>query len=539
MKLLKLPSFPYFDRKFIIVALFHWFFSFFTDRFIFTFSITNLPLSKLVLWCSIKGLSLILLLVMWQFISYIIKKRDRNTILFIKYSLIYFAIMLFFLLLTWPGVWRWDEFFVLEKATRLVVNPWQHSLTSILFMTALQIFPFPAGILLFQNIIMSMVVGYIVFKMSRFIDKKRYLYLVYVPFLSLAVLDSNLHPLRLSLYSYLELFFITFILFMRIDKRKWSIKLVIMSSFLISILATWRGESVYYVFLAPLVLILLFKSKLLNIHKLILVVTTFIMFSGLSSFQSYFIKDQKESDRYELTAIVEPLLPIVKEASLQDDPRLKDINQVINVELFMKHNRGIGAFWNEKELIRSNYTQEEFSTFKNTYYELVFSYLPVFFHERIDTFLATSAFFHDQLNTQRDTSKLYSFRGPPYDRFKQYSLNHPPYVDVREKTIKLLEGRDLSNYTKTTISYHVFYNVIPPLMAIFIIFIISLIKKRWTNCLLTILVLLKVPLVFAAAPDHWFMYYFPVYLIGYVFLTLFLVMFFYNKKYESKVDFFV
>jgi hypothetical protein len=78
-------------------------------------------------------------------------KHNQNIRNFVKYSLIYFIVMMTFLLLTWPGVWRWDEFEMFAKYRNMTVNPWFGPVISYLYIFSMMLFPFPSGVTIVQK----------------------------------------------------------------------------------------------------------------------------------------------------------------------------------------------------------------------------------------------------------------------------------------------------------------------------------------------------------------------------------------------------
>ena len=74
----------------------------------------------------------------------------------------YFLLMLVLLLLTWPGIWRMDEFGILTSAVQLFPHFWQNYITSVFYIYALMLFPFPAGVILVQIICISLIIARLV-----------------------------------------------------------------------------------------------------------------------------------------------------------------------------------------------------------------------------------------------------------------------------------------------------------------------------------------------------------------------------------------
>lgn len=207
---------------------------------------------------------IIALFIFWQTVGWFIKQlKDKNVIyaLYTKHFFIYFTVMFVFLLLVWPGVWRSDDIAVFNSAKNLQIEYWQHFITTVFDVFSLMILPFPAGIVVMQIFLISNIVAYIITKGQLIFSKSKLLYLIYVPLLSPVIIDSNLFPLRLGLYSFILLLFIFELYYMRLQQRKITWRRIVLWSFLISVLATWRSEAIYYAYLAPFVILFLFPKK--------------------------------------------------------------------------------------------------------------------------------------------------------------------------------------------------------------------------------------------------------------------------------------
>lgn len=89
---------------------------------------------------------------------------------------------------------------------------------------------------------------------------------------------------------------------------------------------------------------------------------------------------------------------------------------------------------------------------------------------------------------------------------------------VRKSTIQFLECTSNENMPWLGNLLPIVYNSIPS-MAIMAIFLFESIKKKYlAGVIIAFLSLLKLPLIFATAPASYFMYYYPIYLEGYVVL---------------------
>ena len=104
---------------------------------------------SLKLYITIRILSLFVFVAFWHFVIELfikIKKKDKKACSFLKYFLIYFVIMLVFLILTWPGIFKGDEFYLLANSISHNIQYMQHYVTNIFYIICLMIFPAMATI---------------------------------------------------------------------------------------------------------------------------------------------------------------------------------------------------------------------------------------------------------------------------------------------------------------------------------------------------------------------------------------------------------
>ena len=110
----------------------------------------NIILIKILYFC--------FLFVFFGFNFFLYKKIKEKNVLYkrgIKIFLIYFSLIFMILLSIWPGFWTYDDMCILCSDFELRLNSWHHILTSLFHFTFLQLLPFPAGIIIFQNIIIA------------------------------------------------------------------------------------------------------------------------------------------------------------------------------------------------------------------------------------------------------------------------------------------------------------------------------------------------------------------------------------------------
>lgn len=564
MKVLRINDLKKMNSVCFMIAVVHWLLSFFTDRFIFhyvTWDFSNLTQTiKTAMTFGAKAVFLLVLIALWQGAFFYVKKADRR---FVRNSLIYFGINLLVLFLVWPGIWRMDEFGILNSAVNLIPVFWQNYLTSIFYVFSLMLLPFPAGVIIVQCAVISLAAGFVI----TWFEKRfgNWGLLSFIPFLFFPVLDSNLYPMRMSSYAFLELVLLIVLIEKSAklvqdqnktqntlqdiqndnkndDENDYDMTHSILSNanvmnrtiqtrekahlivciILASIVTVWRTEAIYYLLFFPLLLWILFAKKW-NRKKLVQTICGYLVLSLVLLVPQTVGDKLTSGNQYNLTSVVLPLVPLVEaaDASSSCQEELAAINEVINVDVAVqgaKENRsGISLFWSNPEFQRADYTDEEYAQFKSAYYRLILKYPAVFLQERFTCFMQS-------VDLLENTTELFSKKDVPnYETFGTYPLTKPLDETLRNRTICLLEWRSASDYEQKKAGYSFVYGPFLPIIVLLVSWAYCLLQKRWKQFFILSLPLIKVPLIILTAPSRLFMYYYSLYLIGYVLLFYLLI----------------
>lgn len=514
----------------LAIAVVHWLLSFLTDQFIFqyvTWDFSNLTQTiKTAMTFGAKAVFLLVLIALWQGVFFFIKKADRR---FVRNSLIYFGINLFILLLVWPGIWRMDEFGILNSAVNLIPVFWQNYLTSIFYVFSLMLLPFPAGVIIVQCAVVSLAAGFVIMWFEKRFGK--WGLLSFIPFLFFPVLDSNLYPMRMSIYAFLELVLLVILAEKsektghdmsrntQTEKKKESLFVCIV---LAAIVTVWRTEAIYYLPFFSLLLWILFAKKWSR-KKLVQTICGYLILSLVLLLPQTVGDKLTSGNQYNLTSVVLPLVPLVEAADASDScqEELAAIDEVINVDVAVqgaKENKsGISLFWSNPDFQRTDYTDDEYAHFKSAYYRLILKYPTVFLQERFACFMQS-------VDLLENTTELFSKEGVPnYENFGTHPLTKPVNETLRNRTICLMEWRNSSDYEQKKIGYSLVYGPFLPIVILLVSWAYFLLRKKWKQFFILSLPLIKVPLIMLTAPSRLFMYYYSLYLIGYVLLFYLLI----------------
>ncbi len=516
----------------ILIACLHWGISFMTDRLVFhyrlfDFSDTVTSAKAILAWGAKFGF-LLLLLMLWHGILYSFnecKAGNKKVLSYFKYTGIYFAIMLLLFVLLYPGLWRLDEFGILKNATYVLPNFWQGYLTSVFYIVALMLIPNPSGVIFVQICIISFVVGYVVYRCSEQIHGKKVVILMYLPFLLFPVIDSNFYPIRMSIYAYIELLYAFLLFDFKYTKKEVQKKHIWILAIIAGILVCWRTESIYYVVLAPVTFVVLFWKESKRKIKVMFVVLFLFISSMLTGVQLMGNKVES-SKEYELTSVVLPITPLIYEAYVNEEnallnavDKVLDTNVLING--YLEGKSGISMYWNEELHLTRAYSDREFEEMKQAYYQLILKYPSVFIRERLDTFLGSTGVLGDTQDMFLEVTDA------NYVNFREnYQYSEPPF---RSQLINLLE------FTNNEEVHNIIYSFILQTVALILTCLILLIKRKWGYFFICATICAKIPLIFLTSPSKLFMYYYSIYLIGAVWITMLMVYAIENKRDERSI----
>ncbi|MCR5419521.1 MAG: hypothetical protein K6E98_00770 [Lachnospiraceae bacterium] len=453
------------------------------------------------------------LIIIWNYIFKLIKSFKNKTVnmTWFKCSIGYFTALFLLTLAVWPGFWEWDEYYILAANVNLHIHVWQSLMSNIIYILSMMILPFPTGVIIVQIILVSIITGYVLsFLFKELKCKLPGKIILWIPFFLMPVLYYAQAPIRLGLYSFLELLFIT-LLYKLCKYSTWTTNETVLAVILASIIATWRTEGIYYIVLAPLLIWIFMKKEDRN-HKIEITVWIIILTLTQYGLQQH-LYNNSTSDNYELTAYINSVQELVGYAS-ENNPdgaaiaSIEQIGKVFNTEVLITNYQagmsGIASFWQGNSILQ--HTEEDLNTMKKGYIGLIRHYPITFLKERFKTYWDSDMFICSTLNLAEDERDMVvNFRNSY--KFTGY-INAP----IRNFFVQLIE---VSNPRIHKFLYHPFFTQLVLLLSM----LVCLIKKKIGYAGIALLVLTRVPLVFITAPEKYFMYYFPTYLIGAVVLA--------------------
>ena len=498
-----------FNLWFFIIAIIQFAITLYTDKYIF--SITNFSTNPLYITAKIVVLGI--LISFWQHIHTTInrvKENNSETKTFLKYFFIYFSIMIVFLVITWPGVWRNDEFFILHKVIFLHLDSWHHWITSFYYLICLCIFPNPSGIVIIQVALISAIISNIITKLNKlYPDQPNWL--IMIPLIFPSIIINNLYPIRLTLYSYVEIYLFSTIVFKYLDKSNINYKDILIWGLLTSLVAIWRSESIFYLIAIPMVFFIFLKDRL-SLRKIItLLLITILASSSILRFQ----RDCGNGKNYTLMSIIAPLRAIVQTDFKSNNKKndLEVIGKIYNLNYLVKGTNE-EYFW---ESVKKNSLDEDLPELQKVYAKLIIYNFSTFTKERMEKFIESKSNIEvpkSCIDSEKQTGSLMVLK-------THFPQKH--YEKFRFLEFKKSNGEFYNEFL-----YNLFYSPFISFILLIMIFLIEFLsQKREIKIISTFsfLILFQTLLTIVGSPFPHFMYYLPCYIFAGICTTILLIFF--------------
>ena len=508
----------------LIIALLQWILTtiLHIDKYFFSYE------GVTVFLIGVKIIYLVFLSVSWCFIANVINKLKENdqrykrgVIIFLFYLAIMMALMLFL----WPGTWYWDDLGGLISISGYnSLYTWHHILSGLYQDVLLQILPFPGGIILLQNIIISICVAAIVTGLEEVFEIGRIslflldIFVKIIPFLLPPVLMYQFSGYRMGLYIYLELLIIVKLLEYYNSQMKLSWENILLICFLVVVVSTWRTESFLYI---PIVCILILKKKnqLSIVKKGIVVFLILLGFCTVNKCQNILLGNEN----YKMISLLGPGAELVRAADpTEDATELESMDKVTDLSIIYDNPTlgGEALYWGVC-CVREGYTEDDYNNYLKALIKLSLKYPKAVINERLSIFKISSGVTGYTVNNI-DTAIIFDENGINAKQSCVMSMGligyKPIFHDARRAFIYLLGGKNPKG-EPIKWSQLLIWNASIPILALVFAWIRSIVKRKWFYWSLISLILTKLIIVILTEPAGWFMYLLSFYLIGYVYLV--------------------
>lgn len=483
-----------------------------------------LAVARIVIWLGIRFVFLVLLAVAIYFARRFFSRVRSGDPVYRRWLIVssgFIGVNTIVLLLIWPGFWVFDEFYVLADVQENWLGTWQHIFTSIYFGVALTAIPIPSGILIVQYVFASFVAGYVVARSWSLFSRPKLAYLLILPFLFFPVLLFNQFPLRVTMVTYIELavLFRALVIWLRRDLVTNRYREFFFLTTALTIAAFWRSETAPLLLLIPVLAILLrvFRPTEAGVplrRAVAVLIATALAFTGIAG-----LSVASSSPRYPITAALNPLSIMLQEPlggpnltrNLEAIDRVVDVQKVREVpDIFNIH---------LDRALRPDY-RAHLTEFELAYASLVIENPTAFLNARIRTFLATNSIGDIPGNEIQGGG----FLAKSAERYLgAFQARNPSAVPLSEE-VRFATVRTLllvPSGTSPTPLTPIVWTVIPVLLALFVSLIVALFRRCWMFATTFAILLAQAGITFVTAPASYFMYYWAVYLAGWVLVGFF------------------
>ena len=513
-----------------VLAILHQVFTYLMDERVFVVPVSANPVDYVICKVCAFIASWFFFYALWQLT--IDKNRKDNTITrVIKAALPYLIIMIPVAVIKMRGGYLSnDETLIYENAVTLTHYTWFYYITTYYYIICMMLIPHMYAPIFIKLLIEYLVIGYTVLRSGDYFRARSnepflkkpfkigYGCLIMLLFILYPVIAYTTSAHRLPIYFFLYLLMVVMLLFDRLEHASLTLPRLITLFFLGAVLTQWRTEGIYLVILVPVLMFITYdtltiREKHIKIRRkkpaVVLTVIFLIMQyvisvpqNGLVAREMGAAADERMKPFYAYTITNMFRNGLDRERNAGD---LAIVDRYIALDSIDAINDYYGDINYEDVLIlyQPGYVGVRDEATITDYYEFTAA-LKRLFKNNPQVFLRTriGAFFYAAL--------------PYHITFTGYSP-------------KALAGFIVSIIK--TVSYNLFI----PLFIIVFICIHSLIRRRWFSLFITGGLLAHWFIVFVLAPASYFKYYFPVYIIAYLYLFLIIIAGVYNRKHSAKI----
>jgi len=548
------------NKWMLLVAIVHFVLTFYTDGRIFTSQSFDfdfvLPLdsrSAPYYYVLAKVLALVCLIIFYQ-ILYLFWRaaRTKNKKFLMDFMLPFGIILGVYLVnfaICFPGLYKIDDTTMYAMATRGYAFYWHSYLTSLYYMVGLTLFPFSSGQMVMTDLFAALIFAYFFYRLSSVLPDKKWnklKWLLLIVALSPFMNTIGLETFRTYIYALLNMFFFGYLLFEKIQKRRFTLLKFLLLALCVGVLAFWRSESIVYLVFAPFLIFVTYRHDI-NIKKALAFAAAGVAFFGVVNIPQSVGNTRYYNNDYLIVSTTRPLSIILNldgttdyEGAEEDLAAINNIIGVDHIKLFPGDSISYQS-WNtithEGRLSQTMSTKEAQSDYIKAFFDIVMHNKKAFLKERLDLFIDTNNL--DGILQVNFGKELVRTEDPSLPALAPYwelntNLNESGITPrgMSETGLAWLPVITLSEWTWL-------YSVIPCLLLAIFLIILSIRYKAWLVFMTELILLVREGIIFLTSPSAMISYYMPTSLIS-LFMGILLIAFYvYNKKAEKKEKLFV
>lgn len=524
-----------------LVPLVHFLFSFFYDRWVFDYSlsdavITAQPMNEIVSlktekvfgFICVKLFGFLFILFLWRIIWYVWENRKKGYIIFL--SLLAFLVAAISLLI-YPFIIDsvWDANVTYSYAICFLPEYWHSAYTSLVYGGMLTVFPSPAILSPLQTVLGFGAIGYLYDRIEKspvLKGKGRFLTIIFCLLPCSFTLFTDMY--RTQQYSILVIFFLSLVVMDIIDHRKRKNIEVVLILILAGFVSVWRTEGIILAGISIFAVIVStygdgLKNKALLFFTY-LVITLVIMLPQKIGDMKYYGKDYQFINSFPTVYNIlndsnHNMSYYGVEEDLEGLDKLVPLNllKAYGMDGYRRYNYANGRADINQSMAGSDVQDEYLSAYKS----LVIHNVPIFLKTQGTMFLASLGYLEEPYTaeyTETEVSDYPKWYFVGWDNGRRDILNRK-YTNlwniniVRQKMLRaFLTVREFIEKGLNTILFTpiILTALLLCLLGMFIYGIILFLKrKKYSLMLLTFSILAQLLGIFLVMPDDNIYYLYP------------------------------
>ncbi len=481
-----------------VMGILHWLICFWTERFVFCGEIRE----HIVSYILVKIFLLFALIGMWQGLYQIIFEKESFARKLFCYSIPCLFLTFSYFILNLPYQLLGDELNIHNCIISYDVFPYHFMyFTGLFHMMSLMVLPINLGTVIIKVIFQSFSCGYCIYRAKRYFGNIGFL--MYGLFCLFPVILYSIGIHRMHIYGIVYLLLVVKLLFDYLENKEMSRKDFIIVAITGAVLSIWRREGIYFVILIPILICLSYRVNKKDINRIILLfLLCFCIIISPEVIHSFSGKATLPESR---ASYISYLVNMCREGlALNKYPeQVKKIEELYDIEAIHYIN---------KELGKENYA-DNYIDWKDGYIGLKSNYTR--FEE--EEFIAAV----------------------------QYLIIHEPLIFLKTRVgtwnYSALEGMEYGGKIRKQmeenrmigIVFSLMSNLYIPCCILMLNVVIACIRKKWLLFFLCGGVICHTFITIMLSPAGYFKYYYQMYLVGYLFLILYIISafkFFFDRR---------
>lgn len=475
----------------------------------------NLTLARVVLFGIVAMLA-------WL-VPLAVRRADRRTALVMAG---WSAFLGFWWLALWPGIIVPDTIELVDLARSGVLFEWYGLLQSVLTMALLDVVPHAALMVGLQVAALAALLTWAtLLTLDRFAGRLPVGVLVLGVLTSVALVVTVLEPTRDALYAVLHVALALWVAGIATSRRRPGAGELAGMALLVGALSAYRGDGVVLLVVVPLVLLVALRP---DVRPALAGAAAFA--AGAVLFHVALPAAATLEDRghrYEVVLLMSPLGAVLQNdfTSTDRDRDLRELGRVIDVarvrEIQREQPTQVEAYW--QGAYRGDASEEDWRVFETAARRVLRNNVPAYLGNRLTVSAASAglgqgAIYPPQYLTDRAADRVVSIRDLRPEAVEALTAE-PPVLRLYTAAEDLI--RPASEFRGLALRGTFLHWNLLPWLAVLLVCLVGF--GRWTfEAVAAVVLLSRVPLLFAAAPVAQFRYYEAIHLGGIVLLPLLL-----------------